>query len=72
MSIRSIENAEKNPKDIQNWIKNVSELNKNRPPATVQYSKRMPDFDNLMEEWPPAMEAVLKEFPFPGPEIDLS
>lgn len=72
MSVRSIENAEKNPKDIQNWIKNVSELNKNRPPATVQYSKLMPDFDKLMEEWPPAIEAILREVPFPGPEIDLS
>lgn len=72
MSVRSIENAEKNPKDIQNWIKNVEELHKNRPPATVQYSKIMPDFDNLMDEWPPAIEAVLREIEFPGPEIDLS
>lgn len=72
MSVRSIENAEKNPKDIQNWIKNVAELHKNRPPATVQYSKVMPDFDKLMEEWPPAIEHILKETTFPGPEIDLT
>lgn len=72
MSIRSIENAEKNPKDIQNWIKNVAELHKNRPPATVQYSKVMPDFDKLMEEWPPAIEQVLRDVPFPGPDIDIS
>ena len=72
MSVRSIENAEKNPKDIQNWIKNVGELHKNRPPATVQYSKVMPDFDKLMEEWPPAIEQILKDVPFPGADIDLS
>ena len=72
MSVRSIENAEKNPKDIQNWITNVEELHKNRPPATVQYSKIMPDFDKLMEEWPPSIEKTLRDVDFPGPEIDVS
>lgn len=72
ISVRSIENAEKNPKDIQNWIKNVQELHEGRPPATVQYTKVMPNFDNLMEVWPPAVENILRETPFPGPEIDLS
>lgn len=72
MSVRSIENAEKNPKDIQNWIKNVSELHQNRPPATVQYSKVMPDFDKLMEEWPSNIENTLRDIKFPGPEIELS
>lgn len=72
MDIRNIENAEKNPKDIQNWIKNVGELHKDRPPATVQYSKIMPDFDELMAEWPAGVENVLRDIPFPGPEIDLS
>lgn len=72
ISIRNIENAEKNPKDIQNWIKNVAELHEGRPPATVQYTKVMPDFDNLMEVWTPQVEQILQETPFPGPEIDLS
>lgn len=72
INIRSIENAEKNPKDIQNWIKNVGELHEGRPPATVQYTKVMPDFDFLMDVWPPQVENILKEVPFPGPEIDLS
>jgi intraflagellar transport protein 46 len=72
ISIRSIDNAEKNSKDIQNWIKNVSELHVSRPPPTVQYTKVMPDFDKLMEEWPPGVESILRDFPFPGPEIELS
>lgn len=72
ISIRNIENAEKNPKDIQNWIKNVAELHEGRPPATVQYTKVMPNFDNLMEVWPPQVENILKQTQFPGPEIDLS
>jgi len=72
ITIRSIDNAEKNPKDIQNWIKNVNELHEGRPPATVQYTKRMPNFDDLMEVWPPAIENALKDIKFPGPDIELS
>ena len=32
----------------------------------------MPDFDNLMEEWPAEIESVLENIQFPGPEIDMS
>lgn len=39
MTVKSIENAEKNQKEVMNWIKNVSELHKGRPPATVNYTK---------------------------------
>jgi intraflagellar transport protein 46 len=56
MTVKSIENAEKNPKEVLTWIKNVTDLHKGRPPATVNYTKQMPDFDLLMEEWPPGME----------------
>jgi len=72
ISVKSIENAEKNIKEVNNWIKNVSELHKGRPPTTVNYTKQMPDFDLLMEEWPPAMERALKEIPFPTPDIAMS
>jgi len=55
VTVTSIDNAEKNPKEIMSWIKNVTDLHKGRPPATVNYTKKMPDFDLLMEEWPIAM-----------------
>ena len=72
ITVKSIENAEKNTKEVMNWIKNVTELHKGRPPATVNYTKQMPDFDLLMEEWPPAMERALKEISFPTPDIAMS
>lgn len=72
MKVHSIENGEKNPKLIENWIKNVNDLNASRPPASVNYSKPMPDFDRLMEEWPPAIENALRQHAFPGPELDVS
>lgn len=31
----------------------------------------MPDFDQLMSEMNPEMEHAIKEFRFPGPEIDM-
>ena len=56
MTIEAIENADKKPKDITRWITNVQNLHKTRPPPTVNYSKNMPDIDNLMQEWSPEME----------------
>ncbi|KAL4713047.1 hypothetical protein ACJJTC_001101 [Scirpophaga incertulas] len=58
---KKIENAEKNPKAIERWIKDVSELHLSKPPPTVTYTSKMPDIDTLMEEWPPAMEETLNE-----------
>jgi intraflagellar transport protein 46 len=71
MSVESIENADKRPKDISRWINSVQDLHKTRPPPTVNYTKQMPDFDLLMSELPPEMEQALKEMQFPGPEIDM-
>lgn len=31
----------------------------------------MPNFDDLMSELNPALEESIKEFKFPGPEIDM-
>lgn len=56
MSVESIENADKRPKDISRWINSVQDLHKTRPPPTVNYTKQMPDFDQLMSEMSPEME----------------
>lgn len=37
--MKSVENAEKNPKVIDNWIESISELHRCKPPATVHYSR---------------------------------
>lgn len=56
MDVDSIDNADKKPKEISRWITAVQDLHKTRPPPTVNYSKAMPEFDALMEEWNPEME----------------
>ena len=71
MTVDSIENADKKPKEISRWISSVQDLHKTRPPPTVNYTKQMPDFDIMMQEWSPEMEQALREIPFPGPEIDM-
>ncbi|CAG9789499.1 unnamed protein product [Diatraea saccharalis] len=69
---KKVENAEKNSKAIERWIKDVSELHLSKPPPTVMYTSKMPDIDNLMEEWPETMEETLNEVGFPAAGLDCS
>ncbi|XP_047512956.1 intraflagellar transport protein 46 homolog [Pieris napi] len=69
---KKIENAESNPKAIERWIKDVSELHISKPAPTVSYTTKMPDIDSLMEEWPDAMEETLNEVGFPPASLDCS
>ncbi len=39
MSVDSIDQADKKPKDITRWITNVNDIHKSRPAPTVIYSK---------------------------------
>ena len=39
VSVESIEQAEKKPKEISRWINSVQDLHKTRPPPTVNYTK---------------------------------
>merc|ERR1719217_728848 len=65
MEVRSIENAEKNPKEIDNWVKRIDDLNRSKPAPTVQYSRRMPDIEQLMQVWPAEFEEFLQTNPLP-------
>jgi intraflagellar transport protein 46 len=72
MEVRSIENAEKNPKEIDNWVKRIDDLNRSKPAPTVQYSRRMPDIEQLMQVWPAEFEEFLQTNPLPElSELDI-
>ena len=45
--VHSVENAEKNAKEINGWIADVSSVQKQAP--SVAYSKQFPDIDTLMQ-----------------------
>ncbi|XP_050691400.1 intraflagellar transport protein 46 homolog isoform X1 [Eriocheir sinensis] len=74
MSVKTVENAEKNGKVIEKWVRDISELHRSKPPPTVHYNKRMPDIDTLMQEWPGEVEELLKEVNLPTAalEVELS
>eukprot|EP00931_Biecheleriopsis_adriatica_P011061 TRINITY_DN112138_c0_g1_i1.p1 TRINITY_DN112138_c0_g1~~TRINITY_DN112138_c0_g1_i1.p1 ORF type:complete len:408 (+),score=73.64 TRINITY_DN112138_c0_g1_i1:120-1226(+) len=74
VEVRSIENAEKNPKEIDNWVKRIDNLNRSKPAPSVQYSRRMPDIEQLMQVWPAEFEEYLANNPLPDLsdlELDL-
>lgn len=54
--VHAIEDADKNPKKILEWINTVADVNKNKQPPSVGYSKSMPDIDSLMQVWPSEVE----------------
>lgn len=71
-NVRSIENADKNPKQITRWISTISDAHRNKPPANVTYSKPMPDSDTLMDVWHPDVEELLNSIELPSPDLDVS
>uniref|UniRef100_A0A146KPS5 Intraflagellar transport protein 46 homolog n=1 Tax=Lygus hesperus TaxID=30085 RepID=A0A146KPS5_LYGHE len=71
--VKKLQNADKNPKAVEKWIKDIGELHKTKPAPTIQYSRPMPDVDSLMQEWPPEFEEKLNEvgLPLEDLEVDL-
>ncbi|KAK9394917.1 intraflagellar transport protein 46 like [Crotalus adamanteus] len=72
VKVKSLENAEKNPKAVESWIESISELHRCKPPATVHYARPMPDIDTLMQEWTPEFEELLGKVSLPTAEVDCS
>ncbi|KAF5398685.1 Intraflagellar transport protein 46 [Paragonimus heterotremus] len=72
MTVRSIENAEQQAKAIDNWIKNIADLHRAKPPLTVHYVRNMPEISSLMAEWSPKFEDVLRNLHLPSSELECS
>ena len=72
VAVRSIENAAKNPQEIDRWIKSIEDLHRSKPPPQVHYRKAMPDIDKLMEEWEPEFEELLKTTPLPDENLEVT
>ena len=71
-TIRSIENADKNPKQITRWINTINDAHRSKPPANVTYSKPMPDTETLMDVWHPELEDIINSIELPTPDLDVS
>lgn len=70
--VRSIENAEKTPKEIDRWIKSIADLHRTKPPPQVHYTKAMPDIESLMQVWPEEFEELLGKVALPTGAMDMA
>eukprot|EP00644_Phytophthora_capsici_P016718 jgi/Phyca11/572302/estExt2_Genewise1.C_PHYCAscaffold_470258 len=69
--VRSIENAEKAPKEIDRWMKSIADLHRTKPPPQVHYTKTMPDIESLMQVWPEEFEELLSKSTLPSADLDM-
>jgi len=72
VAVRSIENAAKNPGQVDKWIANIQDLHRSKPPPQVHYKRNMPDMDTLLDMWPMEFEQVLETCKLPSPDLDMS
>uniref|UniRef100_A0A061RRN6 Intraflagellar transport protein 46-like n=1 Tax=Tetraselmis sp. GSL018 TaxID=582737 RepID=A0A061RRN6_9CHLO len=71
LEITSVEQAAKNPKRIETWIKSIQELHAGKPLPTMTYSKNMPELEALMQEWPQEMEEAINQVRLPSGNLDV-
>ncbi|GAB6033091.1 Intraflagellar transport protein 46 [Chamberlinius hualienensis] len=72
ITVKTLEDAEKNVKEIDKWIKSISDLHRSKPPPAVHYSRNMPSIDTLMQEWSPQVEELLKDISLPSADMDVN
>ena len=64
--IRSLDAStlRKDAKPIEGWINNMKELHGKKPQPSVQYTRRMPDIEELMQVWPQELENAFQNVSF--------
>ncbi|KAG1680257.1 Intraflagellar transport protein 46 [Nymphon striatum] len=69
-TVKKLNIAQNKPRQIDAWIQSIGDLHRTKPPASLHYTKNMPDIDGLMQEWPSEFEELLKEADIPSAELD--
>lgn len=74
VEVTSVETSDKSDqaRKIATWIQSIADLHKNKPRPVIAYTKNMPEIEDLMQEWPPEVEAALKHYQLPDETLDLS
>lgn len=70
VAVKTIDDGEKSAKEIDSWVKSISDLHRSKPPPAVHYSRNMPSIDNLMQEWDSEFEELLKTVTLPSADLD--
>jgi intraflagellar transport protein 46 len=67
-----IRELQKNPKALTSFLESYDEISRNRAAPTMNYTYKMPDLEELMQEWPEEMDGALTSLPLPTADMDLS
>lgn len=70
--VPSVVGPRTNPRAVDSWVDSISALHRSKPPASVRYSRTMPDLDSLMQEWPPEVEELLGALQLPPARLACS
>uniref|UniRef100_A0A096LRA2 Intraflagellar transport protein 46 homolog n=1 Tax=Poecilia formosa TaxID=48698 RepID=A0A096LRA2_POEFO len=70
--VASVAGPRTNPRAVDSWVDSISALHRSKPPASVRYSRTMPDLDSLMQEWPPEVEELLGALQLPPARLACS
>lgn len=70
--VTSVASPQTNPRAVDSWVESISTLHRYKPPASVQYSRAMPDIDSLMQEWPAELEELLGRLQLPPARLNCS
>eukprot|EP00041_Stephanoeca_diplocostata_P010909 m.174815 g.174815 ORF g.174815 m.174815 type:complete len:366 (+) comp18335_c0_seq2:292-1389(+) len=71
VQVKQIPDVSKGAKLLDNWITSITDLHREKPPQSIQYSTAMPDVELLMQEWPEGVEDVLNSITLPGADLDI-
>lgn len=67
-----IEDAVKDTKGLESFLESYEEISRGRAAPSINYTYKMPDYQELMEEWPPELIQCFDSIPLPSSQIDLS
>ncbi|XP_028998823.1 intraflagellar transport protein 46 homolog [Betta splendens] len=70
--VTSVASPQSNPRVVDSWVESISALHRSKPPASVHYSRPMPDIDSLMQEWPAELEEQLGRLQLPPGRLGCS
>lgn len=72
VKVSSVPRPQSNPRLVDSWVQSIAALHRSKPAASVQYGRRMPDVDTLMQEWPAQLEERLQRLRLPPARLRCS
>jgi intraflagellar transport protein 46 len=67
-----IQNGSRNSKALTAFLESYDEISRNRPAPAMNYTYKMPDLEELIQEWPDELDSALSSLPLPTADMDMS